>query len=161
MNRNPILTDEEDKLLEACEHALMENVDDKYYYFERSILERYIQGYKFELIKTTRYFRNHNEILSGLAKKKGHIYKFEVDTNTGKISVKERRIMDSKKSKRDSEESSFDYIAYLKEYINNLTNSKKRLQNQIDEINDKIAELKATLEEKEGYASLEEREIDY
>lgn len=69
--------------------------------------------------------------------------------------------LDSKKSKRDSEKSGFDYISYLKKYINNLTNSKKRLQNQIDEINDKIAELKATLEEKEGYASLEEREIDY
>jgi hypothetical protein len=161
MNRNDVLTDEEDGLLEACEHSLMENIDDEYYYFERSILEKYIQGHKFELIKTSTYYRNRNEILYGLAKKKNHIYEFEVDTDTGKISVKERRVMDSKKLKRDSKESDFDYIGYLKEYINNLTNSKKKLQSKIDEINDKITELKTILKEKEDYASLEEREIDY
>lgn len=161
MDRYLTLTVEEDELLECCQHALMKNVDDEYYYFERSILEKFIRYYSFELIKTTNYYRKHNEILSGLVKKKGDTYEFLVDIDTGEISIEERNIMDSKKLNKDSKESEYDYIDYLKKYISNLNNSKKKLQNQIDIINDKIAELKGELEKKEGYASLEERDIDY
>lgn len=159
MNRNDVLTDEEDELLECCEHALMENVDDEYYYFDRDILERYIQGYKFELIKFTTYYKNRNKILSGLVKKKGYVYEFDIAQDTGKISIRTRSEFDFKKFK-DSKDS-YNRVDSIKSKIAQLKRNKKELQFQIDEIDDEIFELKAELEEKEGYASLEEREIDY
>lgn len=62
-----------------------------------------------------------------------------------------------KKSKRDS----YDRIDSIKSKIALLKKNKERLQSQIDEIDDEIFELKTELEEKEGYASLKEREINY
>lgn len=101
MNRNDVLTDEEDELLECCEYAWMVNVIDEYYYFDRDILERYIRDYKFELIKFTTYYKNRNEILSGLVKKKGYVYEFDIAQDTGKISIRTRGkgTSDSKKVK--------------------------------------------------------------
>lgn len=64
---------------------------------------------------------------------------------------------DSKKFKRDS----YNRVDTIKSKITQLKKDKKGLQSQIDEIDDEIFELKTELEEKEGYVSLEEREIEY
>lgn len=157
MNKNDVLTKDEDKLLECCQHALMENIDTGHYYFDKAIFKKYIQVYNFELITCTVLDRN--EIMFGVIKKNEKFYQFGVEQYTGKILVRSRGEFDFKKFK-DSK-ASYNRVDSIKSKIAQLKKNKKELQFQIDEIDDEIFELKAELEEKEGYASLEEREIDY